>query len=221
MRPARTPPLRRPRPSVPASQRTERAAPSADLITALLPVAEAVEEPAEDAAFAGKGGARWGCDGALAGNGLIVVGAGNGVDNLGLVKGLRAFDLRHVADEHAVAHDLGFEAGRAVGVPLGLATARQRYADAELTDTAAEQVSVDATVTKGIDHPTGPEFVHARKIAPVPERCLNVRADIAGRRLTGARPSSDQAIIRYCPRRGPHGNLFRQSDQDDIGERGL
>jgi hypothetical protein len=30
-------------------------------------------------------------------------------------------------------------------------------------------VSVNATVTKGIDHSAGPEFVHARKLALVSE----------------------------------------------------
>src|SRR5258708_18750586 len=80
-----------------------------------LPVAEAVEETAEDAAFAGKGRARCGRVGALAGDGLVVVGA--------------------------------------------------------------EQVRVDATVTKGVDHPAGPEFVHARKVAFAPEESLNVRQD--------------------------------------------
>src|SRR6266700_2874302 len=67
----------------------------------------------------------------------------------------------HDADEHAVAHDLGLQAGRAVGVPLGLATAGQRHADAELADAAAEQVRVDAAVTQGVDHAAGAEFVHA------------------------------------------------------------
>ena len=141
---------------------------------ARLAVAEAVKETAEDAAFAGKGGAGRRRDGALTGNGLVVVGAGDGVNDLGLVEILRAIDLGHVADEHAVAHDLRFEAGRAVGVPLGFAAAGQRHPDAEPPDAAAEQVSVDATVTKGVDHPPGPELVHARKVAFVPETPLNV-----------------------------------------------
>jgi len=51
------------------------------------------------------------------------------------------------------------------------------HADAELADAAAEHVSVDATVTKGVDHPAGPEFVHARKVAFAPEESLNVRKD--------------------------------------------
>ncbi len=139
-----------------------------------LPIAEAVEEAAEDAAFAGKGGAGWGRNGALAGDGLVVVGAGDGVDDPGLVEVLGAFDLGHVADEHAVAHDLGFEAGRAVGVPLGFAAAGQRHADTELADAAAEQVGIDAAVTKGVDHPAGPKFVHANKVGHVPERALQV-----------------------------------------------
>ena len=144
---------------------------------AWLPVAEAVEKTAEDAAFAGKGGGRCGRDSALAGDGLVVVGADDGINDAGLVKVLGALDPGHVPDKHAVAHDLGFNAGRAVGVPLGFASAWQRHADAELADAAAEQVSVDATVTKGVDHPAGPEFVHARKVALVPEESLNVRND--------------------------------------------
>ena len=68
----------------------------------------------------------------LAGDRLVVVGAGDGVDDLGLVEVLGAFDLRHEADQHAVPHDLGFKARGAVGVPLGLAAAGQRHADAEL-----------------------------------------------------------------------------------------
>jgi hypothetical protein len=126
-----------------------------------LAVAESVEETAEDPAFAGVGSARSRRVGALVGDGLVVVSAGDGVDDAGFIKVLRAFDPGHVADEHAVADDLGFKAGRAVGIPLGFAAAGQRYADAELADAAAEQVSVDAMVTKGVDYPAGPKFVHA------------------------------------------------------------
>ena len=119
--------------------------------------------------------------GALAGDGLVVVGAGDGVNDAGLVEILRAFDPRHVADKHAVPHDLGFKTSGPVGVPLGFAAARQRHADAELADAAAEQVSVDATVTKGVDHPASPEFVHARKVVFAPEESLNVRATVPER----------------------------------------
>src|SRR5262249_36768926 len=48
---------------------------------ALLPVAEAIEEAAEHAAFAGEGGAGRGRGRALCGDGLVVVGAGDGVDD--------------------------------------------------------------------------------------------------------------------------------------------
>ena len=51
-----------------------------------LLVAEAVEETPEDAAFTGKGGSGCRRDGALAGDRLVVVGAGDGVDDLGLLK---------------------------------------------------------------------------------------------------------------------------------------
>ena len=140
---------------------------------AWLPVAETVEETAEDAAFAGKGWGGCGRVGALAGDGLVVVGPDNGVNDAGLIKVLRAFDPGHVADKHAVAHNLGFQAGRAVSVPLGFAAARQRHAHAELADAAAEEVSVDATVTEGVDNTAGPEFVHTKKVMLIPERSLN------------------------------------------------
>ncbi len=112
--------------------------------------------------------------GELAGDWLVVIGADDGVNDAGLIKILRAFDPGHIADKHAVSHDLGFKAGRAVGVPFGFAAAGQRHADAELADARAEQVSVDATVAKGIDHPARPEFVHARKVVSAPEEALNV-----------------------------------------------
>src|SRR5215472_14335531 len=126
-----------------------------------LPVAEAVEETPEDAAFTGKGGSRRRRDGALAGDGMVVVGAGDGLNDAGLIKVLGAFDPWNVADQHAIAHDLGLKAGRAVGVPLGLAAAGQRHSDTVLVDSATEQVSIYATVTKGVHHPAGSEFVHA------------------------------------------------------------
>jgi hypothetical protein len=47
------------------------------------------------------------------------------VDELGFVEVLGAFELGHVADEHAVAHDQGLQIGRAVGVPLSFAAAGQ------------------------------------------------------------------------------------------------
>jgi hypothetical protein len=133
-----------------------------------LAVAEAVEEAAEDAAFAGERGRRRG-GGALAGDRLIVVGAGDGVDGLGFVKVLGAFELGHVADQHAVLHDLGFETGGAVGVPLGVAATGQRDPDPVLTGAGPEQVGVDAAVTQLVNDPAGPEFVHGVKIAALAE----------------------------------------------------
>jgi hypothetical protein len=134
-----------------------------------LSVAETVEEPAEDATFPGEGGAGWRCHGPLASDRLVIVCPGDSVNDLGLVEVLGAVDLRHVANQHAVTHDLGLEARGTVGIPLGFAAAGQRYANAELAHATPEKVSVNATVTKGIDHPAGPEFVHARKLALVSE----------------------------------------------------
>jgi hypothetical protein len=134
-----------------------------------LSVAETVEEPAEDATFPGESGAGWRCHGPLASDRLVIVCPGDSVNDLGLVEVLGAVDLRHVANQHAVTHDLGLEARGTVGIPLGFAAAGQRYANAELAHATPEKVSVNATVTKGIDHPAGPEFVHARKLALVSE----------------------------------------------------
>src|SRR5215475_4827144 len=92
---------------------------------ASLPVAEAVEETAEDAAFAGEGRAGRRRGRVLPGDGLVVVGAGDGVDDLGFAEVLGALDLGHVADKHAIAHDLGLQAGCAVGIPLSFAAAGQ------------------------------------------------------------------------------------------------
>ena len=120
---------------------------SQSLPAARLPVAEAVEETAEHAALAGQRRGGWRRDGALPGDRLVVVGAGDGVHDLGLSEVLGPFDLRHVTDQHAVPHDLGFQASRAVGVPLRLTPARQRHTDAELAAAAAQQMRVDPAVT--------------------------------------------------------------------------
>ena len=90
-----------------------------------LSVAETVEEPAEDAAFPGEGGAGWRCHGPLASDRLVIVRPGDSVNDLGLVEVLGAVDLRHVANQRAVAHDLGLEARGTVGIPLGFAAAGQ------------------------------------------------------------------------------------------------
>ena len=137
-----------------------------------LLVAEAVEETAEDAAFAGKGGAGRGRDRALAGDGLVVVRADDGVDDLRFAEILGAFDLRHVADEHAVPHYLGLQAGCAVGVPFSFAAAGQWHANTELAAACSQQVSVNATVTKGVGYSAGHELIHARTVVIVLERAL-------------------------------------------------
>ena len=132
-------------------------------------VTEAVEEPAEDAAFPGEGGAGRRCHGPLASDRLVIVCPGDGVNDLGLAEVLGAVDLRHVANQHAVAHDLGFEARGTVGIPLRFAAAGQGYPNPELTHATSEKMRVNATVPKGIGHSAGPEFVHVRKLAPASE----------------------------------------------------
>ncbi|HEX6450252.1 MAG TPA: MFS transporter [Trebonia sp.] len=132
-----------------------------------LAVAETVEEAAEDAAITGESrtGRRRG--GTQVADRLVIVGAGDGVDDLGFIEALRALDLGHVADEHAVPQDLGLKARGAVGVPLGLAPARQRHANPELTGPAVE-MGIDTAVAEHVDYPAGPEFVHAGTVSPAP-----------------------------------------------------
>jgi glucosylglycerate hydrolase len=62
-----------------------------------LAIAEAVQETAEHASLARQGGLRRRCF-ALAGDGLVIVGAGDGVHDPGLVEVRRAVDLGHVPD---------------------------------------------------------------------------------------------------------------------------
>ena len=137
----------------------------------LLPVAEAVEEAAEDAAVAGERGSRR-RGGALGRDGLVVVGAGDGVDDLVFVEVLRAFDRGHEPHEHAVLHHLRLKTGRAVVIPFGLAPAGQRDPDAEI-DGPAEQVRIHAAVAERVNHPAGLELVHAGSVVLVSERSLN------------------------------------------------
>ena len=131
-----------------------------------LTVAETVEEAAEDTAVTGEGRAGRRRDLPQAGNRLIIVGAGDGIDDLGFIEVLRALDLGHVADEHAVPHDLGLKARGAVGAPLGLASAGQRHTHPELTGPAVK-MGVDAAVAEHVDYPAGPEFVHTGTVSPV------------------------------------------------------
>jgi hypothetical protein len=125
----------------------------------MVAVAEAVDEAAEEAAFGGQGGGRRGSDRALAGDGLVIVGPRDGVDDLGLVEVLGTLDQRHVPDEHAVPHDLGLQARRPVGVPLRLAPAGQRHPHAVLA-VPPVQVRVNTALTEGVDDPARPELIH-------------------------------------------------------------
>ena len=140
-----------------------------------LPVAEAVDETAEEAAFAHEGGLRRGSGGALPGDGLVIVGTRDSVDYLGLVEVLRTLDQRHVPDEDAIQHDLGLKARGPVGIPLGLAPARQRHPHTKLA-VPSEQVSVNAAIPKGVNHPARLELIHIKTVTPVPEESLNTRS---------------------------------------------
>src|SRR5205807_1582079 len=110
----------------------------------LLP--EAAEETAEQAALAGQR-RRWRrCHRALGGYRLVVVGAGDGVDDLRLVEVLGALDLRHEPDEVPVLHHLGLEPDGAVGIPFGIAPVVQVHPHPELIHTGSQHVGIDAAV---------------------------------------------------------------------------
>jgi L-fuconolactonase len=134
-----------------------------------LPVPEPVEEPAEQPALARQRRARRRRGRPLGGDRLVVVGPGDRVHDLRFAEVLGAVDLRHVADQHSVLHDLSLEPGRAVGVPLGLAAAGQGHAHAELVDPAPGQVRVDAAVAQLVDDVAGPVLVHGLKSSAGPE----------------------------------------------------
>ena len=77
-------------------------------------------------------------------------------------------DLIYLRSRHYAIVQARRDAGLHERAVVGVAAAGQRDTDAELADTAAEQVRVDAAVTKGVDHPARPEFVHTRTVACVP-----------------------------------------------------
>ena len=85
------------------------------------------------------------------GDGLVVVGAGNGRHDLLLVEVLRPGDHRDEADELTVEHDLRLEAGRAVAVPDRLATARDTDAYAELVDPSLFHMGVYSALAQLVD----------------------------------------------------------------------
>src|SRR5262252_64516 len=118
-------------------------------------VAEAVPEPAEHAAFGGQGLAGRGGFRALVADGLVVVGPRDGVDHLLFGEVLRALDLGDKADQIPVLHNLGFEPGRAVGVPFRLAAVGQGHPDPELIGADFGEVRVDAAGAKGVGNPAG------------------------------------------------------------------
>jgi len=100
--------------------------------------------------------------GAQARDGLVVVGASDGVDHLDLVEVLGAVDRRHEPDEHSVAHHLGLEPGSAVGVPDRLAPVAKAHSHAELVHAFLGRACVDAAFPQGVNHATCPVLVHDR-----------------------------------------------------------
>src|SRR4029453_18049480 len=91
---------------------------------------------------------------------LVVVGGGDGLDDLPLAEVLRARDRRYEADQDPVAHDLRLEPGGAVVVPDRLAPVGQHDADAVLRDAGVWQFHMGEDVARGQrgDDPTSPFF---------------------------------------------------------------
>src|SRR5690242_2151726 len=130
-----------------------------------LLLAEAAEEPAEQAALAGKcRRGRWRRR-PLGGYRCVVVGPGDGVHGLRLVEVLGAFDLGDEPDEVPVLHDLSLKPDRAVGIPFGLTAVMQVHPHSELVYPGVQHVGVDAAVAQRVDHPAGPVLFHRPKLA--------------------------------------------------------
>src|SRR5579872_3616602 len=123
-------------------------------------VAEAVDEAAEDAALVGERRAFWRRLGALMAFWLVVVGAGDGVDDLGLVEGLRPGDLRDEAHQVAVEQDLGLQPGGVLGAPDGLAPVPGRHLDRVGVDAGLPQMRRDSAVAQRVGYPTGAVLIH-------------------------------------------------------------
>jgi hypothetical protein len=100
--------------------------------------------------------------------GLVVVGPGDGVHDLGLVEVLRAGDLGHEAHQVAVQQDLGLQPRRALGTPDGLASLPGGYLYRVGVDAGLPQVRRDAAVPQCVGHPTGTILIHARQITHFP-----------------------------------------------------
>jgi hypothetical protein len=96
--------------------------------------------------------------------GLVVVGPGDGVRDLGLVEVLRTGDLRHEAHQVAVQQDLGLQPRRPLGTPDGLASLPGGYLHRVGVDTGLPQMRRDTAVPQCVGHPTGTILIHARQV---------------------------------------------------------
>ena len=108
-------------------------------------------EAAQEAALPRQRGRRRRRASALVGDGLVVVGPRDRVDDLLVGEVLRIRDVRHEADEYPVAHDLGLQPGRPVGVPDRVTAVGQGDAHTELGDAGPLHVG---------GHPPLPQGVH-------------------------------------------------------------
>src|SRR3954469_13278371 len=110
------------------------------------PLSETVEESPEHPSGTGErcGGGRG--HGVLSGDGLVVVGARDHIDDLLVVEVLGAGNGWDETDQHSIAHDLSFQACRAVAVPDRLATAGNLDPDPELIDAGLLQPGIGSVI---------------------------------------------------------------------------
>lgn len=101
----------------------------------------------------------------MPGDGLVVVGARDGLNDLVFGEVLGSVDHGHKADEHAVTHDLSFESGGAVGVPDRLTPIREHHPHPELGHSGPFQVSGDAAFAERVNDQSGTVLVHRPKVA--------------------------------------------------------
>ena len=116
----------------------------------------------------------------LARDRLLVVGSGDSVDHLRLIKVFRAFDYGYEADENTVTHHLRFEARGAIGVPHRLPPIGKRHTHPALVHTDPRQMGVDPAIAQRVGDPSGPVLVHPSKLPPALARAC---AELVGQAL--------------------------------------
>jgi uncharacterized protein len=126
-------------------------------------VAKAAKEPPEHATVPGQRLAGRRCHRLLMSLGFVVVGPGDGVNDLVLGEGLRTGDLRDEADQVPVLDHLGRQAAGALGAPNRLPAGREHDVHAVRVYAGVLQMGVDASIPQRIRHSPCPILIHDRK----------------------------------------------------------